>query len=303
MAARGSRVVHARANGAYHRAMPLRSRPAIAALLLAVGAATAHAQKSLVGVLPFEPGIVHPMVLERLPPARALEGLELGLHERVPLRITLTRGRRAGEYAIEGEPKLGITKLILPGLINSKLRNDDGSLRPVRFAVGATTTGGLSLRNCWSTGRVGRTEVAFVDLDHDGALGSTTDGYVVKAPDWRQWFDRDGGVVLRQMIEPLEIGGAKLWFEVDAAGSRLIVSDREPDRTMQRAFEYQKALSFLNELRRQLGHAPVTLDPELSLACEQHALYCVTNGALRHEQDRASPDTRRRAPRPATPPS
>ncbi|MFY9343054.1 MAG: CAP domain-containing protein [Planctomycetota bacterium] len=45
----------------------------------------------------------------------------------------------------------------------------------------------------------------------------------------------------------------------------------------------------LNGWRQQLGHPVLALRPELSRACEEHALYCATNQELVHVQDPKKP--------------
>lgn len=259
---------------------------------IALAALTAlPAQDTLVGVYELEPGLVHPLIQPHIE-GRAMDGLELGLHESMPLVVKLTPGKRAGEYRMAGEPKLGKTRLIMPGLINAKLQyyGSRKFRRPARFEITESVSGRLSIKNhVGSLGRVGEVEITFVDLDHDGALGTTADGYVVKAKKQKQWIDRAGGIDLRKMTDPIEIDGATYWLECDPPGFELVVTDKEPDFTLLRAQDYQRALAHLNELRARLGHPPVTLDNELSSACLEHALYCAQNGGLTHEQVRGKP--------------
>jgi hypothetical protein len=277
-------------------AMPRRTmagccRRLVALLLVALALATgAHAQKSLVGVYKLEPGLTHPMVMDALVDAwREMEGLELGLHKSVPFSVKLARGKRMDEYSIECDPPVNITRLILPGLVNAKLQYEGRRYRPVRFEI-SSRRGSLYVTSyCSSVGRVGGFEIAFVDLDHDGALGTIHDGYVVKTPKQKQWTYGEGSIDLRQTTQPLEFEGVKYWFEVDWPGFQLIVSNKEPDFSVQRAEDARVGLEYLNELRKTLGHAPIDIDWQLSSPCEQHALYCATNGELTHDQDQGKP--------------
>lgn len=260
------------------------------AVLATAPALCAQRSKSLVGVYDLEPGLVHPAILPKLHErSRSMEGLELGLHPSVPMRIELRPGKRNGEYWIEGEPKLGITRLILPGLVNHKLDYGRKQKRPVRFEIWGR---GGALWICNHHGAEGELEghrITFVDLDHDGRYGAITDGYVLRRPKEKYWADAEGNVAFRGMSEPVEIDGARYWLQCDDGAFTMFVSAKEPDFAAQREEDYQRALQRLNAWRASLGHDPVTLSRELSRACEEHALYCATNGELTHDQDPAKP--------------
>lgn len=250
----------------------------------------AAAQKSLVGVYKLDPGLTHPMVMDALEDAwREMEGLSLGLHKSVPFVVELARGKRQDEYTIECDPPVKISRLILPGMINAKLQYEGRRFRPARFEIRARRGSLFVTSYCSSIGRLGGFEIAFVDLDHDGALGTIHDGYVVKTPKQKQWIYGEGSIDLRQTTQPLEVEGVKYWLEVDWPGFQLIVSNKEPDFSVQRAEDARLGLDYLNELRKLLGHAPVDIDWELSSPCEQHALYCATNGELTHDQEQGQP--------------
>lgn len=250
----------------------------------------AQKSKSLVGIHDIDPDLVHPTILPSLREgSRIMDGLDLGLHASVPMRVRLQPGKRPGEYLIEAEPKLGITRLILPGLVNAKLTYAPKQTRPVRFEIWGHRD---VLRICNHQGAVATLaghQITFVDLDHDGRFGAITDGYVVKKPKEKYWAEADGRVAFRGMSEPLQIDDTQYWLQCDAGAFTMVVSDRMPDFTAQREEDYEKALRRLNDWRTSLGHTPVTLAPELSRACEEHALYCATNGELTHDQDAKKP--------------
>ncbi|MBL8901464.1 MAG: hypothetical protein JNM84_27805 [Planctomycetes bacterium] len=254
---------------------------AYASLLLALAPLPAPAQRAIVGEHKLEPGILHPTIEEALvAPSRALVGFELGLHSSVPFVVTLTAGKREREFLIRSEPDVGISRLIVPGLVNAKLLYPGRKKRPVRFEISGSA-GALSLASHgMSTGKVAGFELAFVDLDHDGALGTFGDGYVVKTPKQRQWTYGAGELDQRAMWQPLEIEGRSYWLEVDRGGFELVVSDREPEFRALREEVAKDALAELAALRKCLGFEALALDLALCAPCERHALYCAANGEL-----------------------
>src|SRR5687767_15786268 len=100
-----------------------------------VGTAMAQGGKSLVGIHELAYELVHPTVLPKLKErSRQLEGVDLALDPSLPFRVKLTPGKRSREYLIEAEPKVGITRLIVPGLVNAKLVHR-GREKAVRFEL------------------------------------------------------------------------------------------------------------------------------------------------------------------------
>jgi hypothetical protein len=266
------------------------ARVSALALALALASPEAPAQRSIVGEHKLEPGIVHPTIEEALDaPARALAGLAFDLHPSVPFAVTLAPGKREGEYLIRSEPDVGISRLIVPGLVNAKLTYPGRRKRPVRFEISGS---GAALRIAsqgMSTGKLAGFELAFVDLDHDGALGTFGDGYVVKTPKQRQWTYGAGVLDLRAMWQPLEIEGRKYWLEIDRGGFELAVHEREPEFRALREELAQEALQQLAELRKRLGFEALALDLELCAPCERHALYCAVNGELVLAEEQGKP--------------
>ncbi|HEX6812740.1 MAG TPA: CAP domain-containing protein [Planctomycetota bacterium] len=252
------------------------------------GSASAQATKSFVGIHDLEYGLVHPTILPKLKEyGRKLEGTDLALNPLVPFRVKLTPGKRSREYLIDCEPKVGITRLILPGLLNAKLMHGKRE-QPVRFEIWEARD---SLHICNHHGTyatLGGHEIWFVDMDHDGVLGEVTDSYVVKQPKEKSWTDLEGRVKFRTMSDPLVIDNQQHWLQPDWRGFRMVVSCQVPDFASQRDADYETALKLLNTWRQQVGHAPVALREDLSRACEEHALYCANNG-LSHEQDPKRP--------------
>jgi hypothetical protein len=259
-------------------------------LAIAFASPEVSAQRSIVGGHKLEPGIVHPTIEEALvAPARALVGLAFDLHPSVPFAVTLTPGKRDAEYLIRSEPDVGISRLIVPGLVNAKLSYPGRRKRPVRFEISGSGDALHIASQGMSTGKLAGFELAFVDLDHDGALGTFGDGYVVKTPKQRQWTYGAGELDLRTMWQPLEIEGRKYWLEVDRGGFELVVHEREPEFRALREELAQGALEELAALRKRLGFGALTLDLELCAPCERHALYCVVNGELALVEEQGKP--------------
>ena len=248
------------------------------------------AQSAVVGKHPLTPGLLHPDLLENLPVrGRELDGGSLDLHESVSMRVELRPGRRGNAFEVVGNPGRFRKKLVVPGLLNVPLRYGKKRKRTHRFAVqmaGAT----LSVTSHSGTIlEVERHTVAFVDLDHDGAFGGPGDGWVYRAPKVRRWTDARGEVEFRPHSQPWELGSATLWFRVAPDGFSVEVTDQKPDFRAQRLASYETALVYLNELRAELGHAPVTLDAALSDGCEAHARYCAARGEITHDEAKDDP--------------
>ncbi|MFY9343055.1 MAG: hypothetical protein WAT39_11230 [Planctomycetota bacterium] len=188
------------------------------ACLLATAAAQA---KSLVGIHDAEPGLVHPIILPKLKEnSRKLEGEDLALNPLLPFRVKLTPGKRAFEYTIESEPKVGITRLIVPGLINAKLTFPERRNKSARFEIWEARDALWICNHCGALATVGGHEITFVDLDHDGILGEANDGYVAKPPKEKYWADPAGRVTFKTMADPLVIDLKQFWLRSTAAASR-----------------------------------------------------------------------------------
>ncbi|HEU4417420.1 MAG TPA: CAP domain-containing protein [Planctomycetota bacterium] len=276
--------------------MQVRNRDACTPFALALGVAllagagAAQSSKSPVGIHELEHGLVHPTILPKLKEnSRQMEGMDLALNPALPFRVKLTPGKRRGEFLIEAEPKVGITRLILPGLVNAKLVDSQKREKSVRFEIWEARDSLWICNHCGALAALGGHEIWFVDMDQDGVFGEVTDGYVVKPPKEKYWTDPEGRVKFRSMSEPLVVDGAQHWLQPDGRGYSMVVSTSMPDFASQRDVTYEESLRLLNGWRQQLGHAAVTLRADLSRACEEHALYCASNGVLSHDQDPKRP--------------
>ncbi len=260
------------------------------AFAVLLGSASAQSSKSIVGIHDLEPGLVHPTILPRLHEhSRKLEGVDLALNPALPFRVKLTPGKRSREFLIEAEPKVGISRLILPGLINAKLSYPSRREKAVRFEVWESRDSLWLCNHCGSLATIAGYEIWFIDMDHDGVLGEVTDTYVMKPPKEKYWADAEERVQFRTMSDPLVIDRKQHWLQPDGRGFSLVVTDKMPDYSKQRDENYEQALKLLNGWRQQLGHPPVLLREDLSRACEEHALYCATNDELTHHQDPKKP--------------
>lgn len=258
----------------------------IAALLLLL-TATAAAQSKLVGVYRCRSELLRPAVIGELPEGgRFADGTKLKFHETVPLEVELIPGKRKAEYGFKSKPRMNIRKFILPALLSVKLNYGRRKKREHRWEVYEDEDhGGVAMRS--QTGvkmTVRGHEVMFLDLDHDGAFGGISDGYVVKPRKKKQWFKHGEELDVRIMVVPYELEGDRIWFQVDADGFKAIISTERPDYAVEKNADYAAALAVLNAARKKLGFDPVVIDPALSDACEKHSLYCAENGETDEEE-------------------
>lgn len=259
------------------------------ATILLVLTAAAAGQSKHIGAYKLKPQLLHPSVLSELPRGeRPADGLKLAFHESVPLEVELLPGKRPGEYGVKSTPRLPIRKFILPALLNVKLNYGKRRQRQHRWEVYQSRDGVAMKSHTGSWLRVARHEIFFLDLDHDGAFGGAGDGYAVKPPKTKQWSKYGQPLDSRSMTQALVLDGEKVWFEVSADGFQALITGKRPEYAIEKSKDYGQALEYLNGLRAKLGFEPVALDPALSAACEEHSLYCATNGQT-HYQEKDKP--------------
>ncbi len=262
------------------------------AFLALVGLSTAQSGGSLVGVYRATPGLLHPLIASNVRNDGApLDQNRLVLHPTVPLEVVFVPGKREGEFSLRTRPEHNIKKFILPGLLNTKLTYGKARQRDHRFSVSGSSSKVMVRSESGTTFKLKNFEFCFLDLSNDGAFGSASDGYVVKEPKEMQWTKPGQPIDFRAMRDPVTIGNQKLWFQPDPAGFTVLVLDQNPFTTVDgKAYDpgedFQDTLRMLNESRAKLGFGPVVIEPSLSDACYEHALYCSEHG-LTHYQDPA----------------
>ncbi len=260
---------------------------ALALSLVLVLASAPRAQKAakLVGFYKLKPGLLHPVLREQIKgKGKPLEDLRFTFHKSVPAKVWLRPGKRKEHYWIHGDPPLRIKQFVVPTLLNLQLRYDRKHIRTHRWEVTETDEGVLMKSHSGVFLKLRGFDVMFVDLNHDGAFGSSNDGYVIKPRRKRQWAKPGEVIEFRPMPMAVDFADGKVWFEVDPWGFKAIVTFKKPDYSVQRREEYGAALKQLNAWRAELGSDPVELDMELSVACEKHCLYCSMNGSTHHEE-------------------
>lgn len=250
------------------------------------------AAQNLVGVYRTTPGLVHPLIAGSVRNDGApLNGDRLTLHPTVPLEVVFVPGKREGEFSLRTKPEHNIKKFILPGLLNTKLTYGKSRQRDHRFSVSGGRNAITAKSESGTYLKLRNFEICFLDLSNDGAFGAASDGYVVKEPGEMQWTKPGQPIDFRAMRDPIEIGKQKLWFQPDPAGFTVLIVDCNPFATVDgKPFDpgedFLGTLKALNESRAKLGFGPVVIDPALSDACYEHALYCAEHG-LTHYQDPA----------------
>ncbi len=114
-------------------------------------------------------------------------------------------------------------------------------------------------------------DLVFADLDGNGRFDDAgVDGWTVA-----------GNTHVVPYESPLFVGTQEVRLEFPATGAPAEVSYTAipiPGSPAQR-----EALALVNELRLRNGIPPVTLDSNLSRACDLHAQYCARNGATHDE--------------------
>lgn len=266
-------------------------RTIIAITVLINMAANGSAQSKLVGVYKLKPELLRPGMVGELPDGgRFAVEYELKFHETVPFEARLITSKREREFKLVSKPKLPIRKFILPALLNVKLNYGRRKKREHRWEVYLDEdTGGVAMRSQMGvTMSVARNHILFLDLDHDGAFGSATDGYVVKPRGKKQWFKYGEELDVRMMPTPYNLEGHRIWLQVEPEGFKAIISSNQPDYGVKNSADHAAALAMLNAAREKLGFDPVVIDPALSDACQKHSLYCSEHGETDEEKKEKS---------------
>lgn len=256
-------------------------------LLAALTAGPAVAQSRACGAYRAEPGLLHADLIDGLPRDwRPIEGRKLPTHASFPLEVTLEPTDRPLVFELTAGRER--RKFFAPGLINLDVRYPDGRKRSQRFEIREFQGELFVLSHTGARVEILDREVWLVDLDHDGALGGRRDGYVSRDRRSKRWADEIGRVDFRRMDEPLGFPDGDVWLDPDPAGFRVLVTPAPPDGEEERIADAATAVDRINDARRSAGLVEVVADPELSAACEAHAIYCGIHGPVRGE-DRELP--------------
>ncbi len=207
---------------------------------------------------------------------------KIPLHQSMPLDLEVALGKRAGEFVIAGLGKSG-KRLLAPVAWRLPIRYGRRG-RSHHFFASAHHEGLVLHSLSMVVLRRHRHVIGFLDLDHDGAFGGVGDGWVLSLPRQRGWQVQGGVPQLFGSDEALAVEGGEVYFLVEPSGLAVTVASAAPDRSVDRAIDLAQAVADLNAARHALGFTAVTVEIELSEACEQHARYCLAHKLLSHEE-------------------